>query len=342
MTTIKEIAQKAGVSYSTVSRALNNKKWVRPEICEKICRIAKEMEYFPDSSAKALVQKRAGAIGLIIPRASEFAFRNPYYTLFILGLSELTTKHNYNLVLSINDQDSYASLYHRRMVDGIIIIGNRIDDDKIPELVEKKIPAVIVPGYPADSKIKLASVNSENFKSVYRAVEYLIGLGHRKISFILGEMNSYYSIERLSAYKAAFKNNKLYYDEKYIVESDFSKTAGYRLMDSLLNLPDPPSSLICIGDMVALGAMNQINERGMKIPEDISVIAIGSSDLYELFSPPITTIRSPAIQMGKTAAEILIKHIEKGCCDEEHIVIPSDFIIRESTGRWQSRRQEAI
>ena len=338
MPTIKEIAQKVGVSYSTVSRALNHKKGVRPDVRERIQKVAEELDYFPHSSAKALVQRKVGVLGVVIPRASEFAFQNPYYSHVLLGLSAVATQNDYRLMLSINEQGSYVSLHHRRLVDGVVIVANRMDDERIPELVEKKVPAVAIPGYTADRAIDIASVNSENYHSVYRAITYLIGLGHRNIGFILGQMNSRYTVERLEAYKAAFRDKDLDFKQEYIQESDFSRTDGFRLMGRLLDLPEPPSSVVCITDAVTPGALNQINRRGLKIPRDISVVAIGCSDNLELFQPPLTTIKVPAIQIGETAARILIQSIEKGYSEEKHVIIPSDLILRESTDVWRSKK----
>ena len=239
-------------------------------------------------------------------------------------------------MLSINERRSHAYLYHRRMVDGIIIVTNRMDDDRIPELAEQGVPAVAIPGYTDDSAVDIASVNSENFHSVYRAVTYLINLGHRKIAFILGPMNSRYTVERLAAYKAAFKDKGLEFKEEYIRQSDFSKTDGFRLMGQLLDLPEPPSSVFCITDSVTPGALHQITSRGLAIPRDISVVAIGCSDTLELFQPPLTTIKIPAVEIGETAMTILIRMIERNYCEEKHIIIPSDFIVRESTDTWNN------
>lgn len=330
--TIKDVALKAGVSYSTVSRALNGKKGVKPEIREQVLKIANDLNYFPHSSAKALVKKRVGVIGVIIPRTSEFAFQNPFYSNVLLGLSTVANAHEYQLMLSINNQVDIASLYYRRQVDGIIIIANRIHDNKLIKLYEDGIPLVAVPGFPTDSGISIPSVNSENFKSVYRAVNYLMGLGHQRIGFIIGQMDSWYSIERLAAFKKAFDDKKLECDEILIKESDFSKTAGYRLMGQLLDLDQPPTSVICMNDSITLGALHQIHSRDLKVPDNISVLAIGCSDMYELFNPPLTTIKTPAADIGKTAAKILIRAIEKGNCDEGQTILPSDLIIRESTG----------
>ena len=331
MPTIKEIARKAGVSYSTVSRALNGKKGVTPNKREEILGLAKEMDYFPHSSAKALVQNRLGVIGVVIPRTSEFAFQNPYYSHMLMGLSTVASRHDYRLLLALNEQTNYGALYYRRLVDGLVVVGNRIDDEYIPELVAKKIPLVAVPGYSSEIATEVPSANTENFQSVYRAVSYLIGLGHRKIAVILGRMNSKYTTERLDAYKKALQDKGVPFDDRYIAESDFSRTDGFKLMGKLLDMDYPPSAVISINDSVTPGALHQIYSRGLKIPQDISVLAIGCSDHLELLQPPLTTIRTKVTEVGETAARMLIEIIENGSCPESQVVIPSDLIIREST-----------
>ncbi|MFH1080614.1 MAG: LacI family DNA-binding transcriptional regulator [Pseudomonadota bacterium] len=338
MTTIKEIAKQANVSYSTVSRALNNKKGVRADIRELINKIAHETNYFPHSSAKALVKNRVGVLGIIITRTGEFAFQNPYYSQILMGISDIATKCNYNLMLSINEKKSYIDLYFRRMVDGILVIGNRLDDELLPDLAKKGVLAVVIPGLLEDSTIDIPSVNSENYQSVYRAVDYLLDLGHRKIAFILGMINSKYSVERFKAYQVAFKDHGLAYDPKYIMESDFSKTDGFRMMGRLLDLSDRPSCVICINDSVTPGALKQINTRGLKIPEDISVVAIGSSETLDLYEPTLTTIKISVTEIGQAATQMLIQLIENGTCPERHIVIPSEFIIRDSTRAWRDQK----
>jgi LacI family transcriptional regulator len=337
MATIKEIAKKAGVSYSSVSRALNQQSGVRPEVRKKVLEIARELNYHPHSWAKALVQNRIGVLGVVISRTSEFAFQNPYFSHMLLGLSSVANDMGYHLMLVINQQQSYASLYHSHLVDGIVVLANRIDDPYLPELAKDGVPAVVVPGFPDGWEFDLPSANSENYKDVYRAITYLINLGHRDIAFILGGMNSVYSLVRLEAYKAAFRDKGLEYKDKYLKESDFSKTDAFRLMGELLDLPDPPSAVISINDATTPGVLHQINSRGLRIPEDISVVAIGCSDLVDLTDPPLTTIKVPVTQVGRAAARVLIELIETGDCRERHVVIPSAFVVRESTGVWPSR-----
>ena len=339
MTTIKQIAQKAGVSYSTVSRALNRKGGVRPQVRGRIEQLAREMNYFPHSLAKALVKKQVGVVGVVIPRASEFAFQNPFYSHILLGLGAVANQKGLHLLLSINSQSSYAELFQRRLVDGIVVVANRMDDDQIPLLMEQGIPTVVVPGYDPESRIDVPSANSENYQSVYRAVSYLISLGHRNIAFILGEMNSWYTKERLAAYRAALADHALPFNPEYTVESDFSRDDAFRLMGKLLDLPQPPTSVICINDLVTPGALHQIKSRGLRVPQDLSVLAIGCSDNFELYDPPLTTIRTRVTAVGRAAITSLIQLIETGACAKRHVVIPSDLIVRESTGKCPERAE---
>lgn len=330
--TIKDIAQHAGVSYSTVSRAINNKNGVKPDVREKVLKIAEELNYFPHSSAKALVQKKVGVIGVIIPQTSEFAFQNPFYSHILLGVSNVANSNDCQLMLSINNHVDFASLYYRRQVDGIIVIANRIHDTNLVELHEKGIPVIAVPGFPTNSGVSLPSVNSENARSIYRAVNYLIGLGHKRIAFILGEMDSLYSLERLDAFQKAFTDKGLAYDRNLVKESNFSKTAGFRLMGELLDLPDPPTAVLCMNDSITPGALHQIHSRNLRVPKDISVLAIGCSNMYELFNPPLTTIKTPAIEMGRMAAGLLLQTIDGVPLAQKNLFLDSDLVIRESTG----------
>jgi len=329
--TIKQIADRANASYSAVSRALNGKKGVNPELRKKIIAIAKEMNYFPHSSAQALVQKRIGVLGVIMTRKSEFAFQNPFYTHMLMGISDVAQEFGYQIMLAIGEQSSYAAMYHRRQVDGVVVVANRLDDTLLTDLIEQEIPAVAVPGLLPDSKLNLSSVNSENTESFSQALQYLVDLGHRKIAFIAGEKNSLYTVERLDAYHRVLEKNRIPLDPDYICESDFSKTDGFRLMGVLLGLVHRPTAVVCMNDVLVPGAMQQIYQHGMKIPEEISVIGIGCSENFELYYPPLTAVRTQVKTIGQKAAQLLIDQIENGLNDKEHVLIESELIIRGST-----------
>lgn len=331
MPTLKQIADQANASYSAVSRALNGKKGVNPELRKKIIEIAREMNYFPHSSARALVQKKIGVLGVIITRTSEFAFQNPFYTHMLTGISHVAQECGYQIMLAIGEQSSYAAMYHRRQVDGVVVVANRLDDALLTDLIEQEIPAVAVPGLLPDAKLSMPSVNSENTESLSKALQYLIDLGHRRIAFITGQMNSLYTVERLGAYRRVLEKNDIPLNPDYICESDFSKTDGFRLMGMLLDLEHRPTAVVCMNDVLVPGALQQIYQQGLKIPQEISVVGIGCSENFEHYYPPLTAVRTQVKAIGQKAARMVIEQVEQGPCEEEHVLIESELIIRGST-----------
>ncbi|MBU1154810.1 MAG: LacI family transcriptional regulator [Proteobacteria bacterium] len=332
MSNILEIAKLAHVSCSTVSRALNGRKGVSDAIRAKIVKLAQDLDYYPDSSARALVSKRVGVIGLIIPRTSEYTFTSPYYSHILLGISAVVTERGYQVMLVINERKSYAAFYHRRMVDGILVVGNHVDDKKIWPLTESGIPSVVVPGFIDDSPRNPLSVNSENYDSNYQAVSHLIELGHRRIAFILGYPNSKYSVERIIAYQDALRDHGLEYRVEYTPYSDFSVADGFRVMGNLLDLPKAPTAVLCLNDSISIGALDQIKSRNLRIPEELSVVVTCASDMLAHYDPPLSTIKVPVVSVGKAAASALIEMIETGSAPREIPKIPSTFTIRKSTG----------
>ena len=332
MATILEIARLAKVSCSTVSRALNGRKGVSERMRAKIMKLAQELNYYPDSTAQALVSKRVGVIGIIIPRTSEYTFTSPYYSHILLGISSVATRRHYQLMLVINEQKSYAAFYHRRLVDGIMVVGNEFDDPKVFDLTEWGVPSVVVPGFVNDSPQNPPSINSDNYESNYQAVKHLIGLGHRRIAYVLGKPNSKYSVERYQAYRQALSDHGLKFREEYIAYSDFSVTDGYRITGRLLDLERPPTAVLLINDSTSIGALDQIKARKLRIPEQLSVVVTCASDLLSHYDPPLSVVEVPVVSVGRVATESLIELIETGSAPEDNHSLPSIFVAKKSTG----------
>jgi len=331
MATIKEIAQQLKISTSTVSRALNGKRGVSDALRKKISELANELGYYPDSNATALVNKRIGVIGVVIPRESDFVFTNPFFPRILLGINKTANKAGYHILLSIGEENDFASLYFRKLVDGLLIVSHRIDDRKVLDLEKNMIPNVLVPGFPEGTGPDVISVDGENVQSVHRTVNYLCGLGHKRIAFIMGALNSKYSIDRLEAFRQVMEQNRVEIDERYLLESNFSAAVGGKLMGTLLEMADPPTAVLLINDAVALGAIREIKRRKVRIPQDISVVAIGGSDVLDGVNPPITAINMSTVKIGEKAAQLLIKNIAGEPIKQRRVVIPSDLIVREST-----------
>jgi LacI family transcriptional regulator len=332
MITIKDIAKKLNISPSTVSRALTNKNGVSESLRDRIQTIARDLGYHPNFKARALVGGKIGVIGVVIPHSSELIFSNPFYPEILKGVANITNKFNYHVLLSFEGADSYASIFLKGLVDGIIVLSHRLDDGKISELENRNIPTVLIPGYLDDSESRLPSVNTENIESVFAATDHLIKLGHKRISFILGSLNSKFTLERLQGYKRAFEKNNIPVLKEYIRESNFSKKDGVKLMKELLTLPHPPTAVIGINDNVTIGAIQAIFSNRMGIPKEISVITIDDSEYVSDFNPPLTAIRIPLFEIGKKATHILLNLLNGTKLRKNNIILPSEFIVRGSTG----------
>jgi LacI family transcriptional regulator len=332
MATILEIARLANVSCSTVSRALNGRKGVGEKMRARIIELARELDYYPNSTAQALVNQRLGVLGLIIPRTSEYTFSSPYYSHMLLGISTVATRQGYQIMLVLNEQKSYAAFYHRRMVDGILVVGNSFDDPKVFDLTDRGIPSVVVPGFIKNSARNPISINGENHQSNYQAVSHLIELNHRRIAFILGRTNSKYSVERYEAYREALKDHGLEFRPEYISYSDFSAADGYRIMGEMLDLPQPPTAVLFTNDSLSIGGLDRIKSRRLKIPEQLSVVATCTSDLLARFDPPLTMVQVPVVAVGRAAAQSLIQLIETGIAPQDDHSLASSFVVKKSTG----------
>ncbi|MBU1206965.1 MAG: LacI family transcriptional regulator [Proteobacteria bacterium] len=334
--TIKDIAREAGVSVATVSRALTEKDGMSEETRECILQIAKNLNYYPNLQARGLVAKKLDVLGIIIPRTSEFAFSNPFYAEILKGIGKKAREDGQYLLFSFAGEDSYARMYQHGLAAGIIVVANRIDDPLIEEAWKMKIPLVLIPGYPQTRGIP--SVDGDSFDGAFKAVEYLAGLGHRRIALLNGPMNSKYSIERLAGYRKGLKKHHLLFDKGLILEFDASMEGGHQKMRKLLSLRQVPTAVLVINDYSALGALRAAQEMSFKVPEDISIIGFGDVPFASMTDPPLTTIKTPYQQIGYESAAMLLKVTQGKRLAQKHRVLPVELIIRKSTAPPSGRK----
>lgn len=332
MTTIKEIARQLNVSASTISRALNGKRGVSDTLREQIVALSNKLGYYPDSNATALVKKRVGVLAAVIPRDADFVFTTPFFPRILLGINRAANKLGYNILLSTGVDKDFCSLYHRKLVDGLLVLGNRVDDRKVLELADSDIPNVLVPGFPEGEGPELITVDGENIQSVRRTVNYLCSMGHKRIAFIAGAPNSKYSIERVEGYELGMADNGLSIKKDLVIDSDFSVPDGSLRMAQLLQLPKLPTAVLAINDAVTIGAMQEIERWGLRIPEDISLVAVFGSDALDGHNPSVTSVRIPTVEIGEKAVELLVKQIEGESIRDRKVVFQTDLVVRESTG----------
>lgn len=324
---IKDLANTLGTSPSTVSRALNDSPGVGQELREKIAKTARDMGYMPDQGARNLVKRTTGNIGLYVPRGLFFVMNNPFFAQVMQGISDVIDDMGYNYILSTS-QLQHRKMFRTNLVDGIIMFALRLGDPYIRELEKGDLPSVIVGSY--NPSVQLASVRPDDYMGMYEAVNHLINRGHKKIALINGPLSSFKSVACLDAYRRSLLEGHL--DEGYEMElnGEFVPEWGFEAASTLFDGEVLPSAIACANDLIALGVYRAAHDKGLRIPEDVSVVGFGDFPLAEYMSPGLTTIHTPLREMGYEAARMLIRKMKGGTGAEYKSLFEVGLVVRES------------
>jgi LacI family transcriptional regulator, galactose operon repressor len=334
--TIKDIAQLANVSHTTVSRALNDKSRIKNETKEKILSIARDLNYRPDFIARSLVMKRTKTLGLVITTIS-----NPFYIELAQGIEATAMGLGYNIILCSAQQDlsiekQYVDMLRSKGVDGIIFTSAHLGDPNIVALAEESFPIVLVNRrtYHSLVKEKVDYVGVNNILGGYLAVEHLIRLGHRQIGVIGGSAESSVALERLEGGKKAFQAYNLEQRDDYFWEGDFLKESGYRGGKRFLEMAEPPTAIFAANDYMAFGTYQAIAEGGLRIPEDIALVGFNDIEFTGMKGFELTTIGQKKFEMGALAVRTLVEKIEGGESrpSPKEILLRPELIIRKTCG----------
>jgi LacI family transcriptional regulator len=335
--TIKDIAREAKVSVATVSRTLTGKSGMSEQTRKRILEIAKNLDYYPNLRARGLVAKAPDVLGIVIPRTSEFAFSNPFYAEILKGIGKKARESGQYLLFSFQGEEGYARMFQHGLAAGIIVVANRIDDPRIQEAWNMKVPTVLIPGFPWRQPIP--SVDGDSMDGGFQAVNYLAKLGHQRIALLNGPSNSKYSIQRLAGYRKALRKNHLSLRKEWIHEFDATQEGGYEGMRKFLSTSEVPTAVLVINDYSSMGAIRSAKEMGYRVPQDISIIGYGDVPLASMTEPTLTTIRVPYQRMGEEAAAMLFKLIHGKRISQKQVVLPVDLVVRKSTGPPPARRK---
>jgi len=329
MVTIKDVAKEAGVSVTTVSRVLNNKPDVSEDTRRKIEKVIKKLGYNPSGIARGLVLQKTNSIGLIIPDVI-----NPFFPEIIKGIERRTREMGYSLILYDTDNNKKEEreaikLLRSKKVDGIILSFSLENKDVLKELEKEKYPIIQIDREIKDSIYPAVTIN--NKESAYRATEYIIKQGHRKIGHITGDLSAETAIDRLSGFKLALKDNGIIYKEEWILQGDYSKESGKEQMKKIINLSELPTALFFANDLMAFGAYETIYKQDFNIPEDFSIVGHDNIEITSFVRPGLTTMNQPKYLLGQIAVDKLINMIEKKDGSSFHnLILKNDIVIRES------------
>jgi LacI family transcriptional regulator len=328
MTTIKDIARLAKVSQSTVSKVLNDRPGVGSETRQRVLDIVEEHQFVPNAAGKSLKKKHTGNIGVIFRREQNPLSTNPFYSRVLEGIEAETALNNYNLVLHMaaeNREPCLPKMVREQQVDGVILVG--IQHTGFVEcLLQARVPLVLVD--PKNIFSQCAQVLIDNENGAYLATQHLIEAGHRRIGFVSGELTRLSFRQRLDGYLKALKFRNLPVDESLIKSGGIE--AGYDLTKQLLSSASPPSAIVFVNDINAIFGYKAVNEHGLKIPEDISIVGFDDIDMARMATPPLTTIRVYKEELGSVAVRSLRELLNVEDAINSTTIIPVRLIERES------------
>lgn len=334
-TTIKDIAKTAGVSVTTVSRALNGYSDVSEKTRQRIMDIARELNYSPNTLARGLVMNVSKTIGLLVSGLNRESEKDQIIFSILSGVNDSLSEKEYDLILfntntSKQREKTYSQLCRERRVDGVIIQGIKTDDPYLKEVVESDIPCVLI-DIPVHSD-NVGYVTTDNVSGARKAVEHLIGLGHKKIGMINGHGKAFVSQKRLEGYVEALKEHGLPVIPQWVCNGQFEEETAYEEARKLLIEHSDITAIFCASDIMALGALNAAKSLGIRVPEELSLIGYDDIILASYSNPALTTISQNFFQLGYQAAHLLVNMLE-GKSEPQIVTMPTKLVIRGSTAK---------
>ena len=336
MVTVKDIAEKCGVSTATVSKALNGYGDISEKTAERIRKTAEEMHYTPNVAARQLKTNASHTIGVLFEDETNVGLTHEFFAAILNAAKVQAEKEGYDILfISRNIAGRRASFLEHaryRSCDGVLIANMNYSNEDVRKLIYSEIPTVTIDYTYNDH----SSVLSANVEGEYELTKYVISRGHRKIAFVHGE-NTSVTKKRLIGFYRALTEAGITVPDRYIVESRYHDLESCRVAtQSLLTLPERPTCLFLSDDYAAVGAVNAIHELGLRIGKDISIVGYDGMDLAKAMSPRLTTWEQNTTELGRLAARQLIEHIERPkTTPPEHIVVEGRLLEGDSVARLE-------
>ena len=325
-TTIVDIAEKANVSVSTVSRVLNNTGRIGDSTRKRVMKIAEEMNYIQNNVAASMVLKRTHMLGVIVPDIF-----TPFYAEVIQGAESVARENGFTIIVAASErkdeESSFLTGRFCRMVDGIISIP--VTNEK--EMYSKVVKPIVFVDRIID-EFTQDSVLIDNFGGSYQLAKHLIENGHRKISIIIGQPSQNFARERLWGYRQALQDHDIEIVEEYIIISDWYEHNGYEGTKTIMQMLDRPTAILSANCSITTGCIKALRDLDIKIGEDMSLVGFDDTELARFIKPELTVINRPTFEMGEVAAKMLIDKLRtkdfKGTARKT--VLPVELLVRES------------
>ena len=328
---IGDIARRANVSTATVSRTLNQSGAVRPETARKVWRAAAALNYYPNSHARTLVSGRSRLLGLIVSDIT-----NPFFPELVHSFETLATQHQYDVILtSTSYQTARMTGCVRRMlerkVDGLAIMTSEMDLALIKELTRRGVPLVFMDVGRVGPRMSHVLIDYAH--GIRQAVDHVAALGHKRIGFITGPLDLHSARTRRQAFVDGLRSNGIRPDPRLIREGTHTADGGQQAMNGLLRGGRPPTAVVCSNDWTAIGALHAVDAAGLRVPADVSLVGFDDIPLASYTSPPLTSVRMSAGDVGSTAFDALFRLIGGDRLEGDIYQVPTTLVVRNSTAK---------
>ena len=333
MATIHQVAERAGVSSTTVSHVINNTRFVSVDTRNRVLEAMVALGYQPNALARSLRRGETLTIGLILPDSA-----NPFFAEIGRAVEDAAFHKRYNVILcntegDLEKEQRYVEVLSKKQVDGIIFVGTGDQTNSLLSLHTQQIPVVLVDRELPD--LEVDAVLTDNLQGGYLATRHLTDLGHKRIGCITGPSHLTPSAQRVQGYRTALKEGGLSVDESLIERGDFHPESGHSAALTLLSQPNPPSALFICNDLMAIGALHAAAEHGFNVPHDLAIVGFDDIELASYAVPSLTTIAQPKTDIGLHAVQLLINRISEKSRPVHRELLPVTLIQRKSCGGVQ-------
>ena len=308
---IKDVANKAGVSISTVSKALNDKSSVSSSTIERIKQTAEEMGYVPNSRARVFATKETKQIVFVADIPKDTAFYNPHIFEIIMGLQHSVSKSGYSLIVeSVEKKEALeyiSSLYKKNMADAIVVHASIITKRLESLIVKSNLPHLII-GQP-DYQSTLSWIDTDNTLSGAIAIRHLLKKDYYPVAFVGGKADDMISLHRFEGAERELKQNNLNFEDQYVLSSSSTIVSGMNAAKKILKMEKPPRSVLCANSVIAFGMMQELRNQKIRVPKDIAVMTFDRYPFSDFTEPRVTSVDMNMYEIGEEAGSILIKNL---------------------------------
>jgi len=332
MSTIYDVAKRAGVSTATVSRVMSGPKHaVASQTRQRVMRAVELLSYAPNSAAKNLRTLRSGKLLVTVPNIA-----NPFFSLILQGIEDAAHRDGYAVLLgdtqhNAKREERYAQMLRKKEADGLIFLGHRLPKEAA-SLVRAAAPrcAPVVNGCEFSPRLGVPSVHIDNAKASYEAMDHLYGLGHRRIGVITGPLVSPLSRDRLHGTMLRAKAAQAT-DALIVVHGDFEIESGIAAAERFLDRDDPPTAVFCFNDEMAMGVIEAARHRLLRVPDDLSVVGFDDIRFARHMDPPLTTVAQPMREIGEGCVRLLLEILRGNMIAPVSVTLPHELTIRSTT-----------